>query len=290
MDTQPYLRSQTELLADCEARLRDTGNARWSDAEIYRALNDALLFWNDRVSVPHIYTITGGWLSNTFEYSLPNYVRPPLRAEVRRPMPYQEFGVNAGTVYNWQVIPTTTEPDGAGGLKLRLEAQPHTLEGRVVWMAPNSRMPTTVPTTSGSTDAAATSMVLGSAVDCDSTGYVKVNAEWLFYAGVTRAASTTTLLNLVRGLYGTTAATHSTSSSAAWGVAMDDLSLLRQLYDQAFAYLHSLYLTDAAQSEKSTHEKMMLHYQQRADAFWQTYAPKRQAPKFLLTRKVLIRA
>lgn len=287
MDTQVYLRSQTELLAEMEARLRDTSNARWSDAEIYQALNDALDTWYGKVAAPHLYTVPGGWLASTFTYSLPAYLRPPLYPEVERPIPY-DHEIDVATTYTWVPVSAVTEPDGSGGLTLRLLQPPHNLDGRIRWYAPNSRVPTTLPTTSGSTADTATSMTLGSAVDVEDAGYVKVGSEWIAYAGVTRNASTTVLNNLVRGLYGTTAATHNTGASVAWGVAVDDRRLWQQLRDQTQANCYRMEIGDGSVHETSRYEQYMNYYQTRADQFWPTYAPVRPAPRLVPNRKVFV--
>lgn len=285
MDTQVYLRSQTELLAELEARLRDTGNVRWTDAEIYQALNDTLDTWSSKVLLPYLYTISGGWLSSTYAYALPAYVRPPLYPEVEREVPYRDEDIPA-MAKTWQPIAARSETDGAGGLVLRLMTPAQDAEGRVRFYAPNGRVPTTVPTTSGSTASTATSLTLGSAVDVDDVGHVKINAEWLSYAGVTRGASTTVLDNLVRGLYGTTAATHNTGSSVAWGVGADSRTLWQQLRDQTQANCYRMQIGDGSVHETGRYEQYMNYYQTRADQFWTTYRPQRPAPRLLPNRRL----
>lgn len=286
--TTPYLRTQSELLADIEAYQRDTSNLRWSEVEIYRCMNQALLTWADKVLLPRLYTISGGWVSGTYAYDLPHYVRPPLFPQLLRRVPYEEYAVES-TTSTWQDVPGwETEPNSSGGLTLRLHAPPRTVEGRVLYYAPNSRVPITLPTTSGSTSSSATSMTLGSAVDIDDVGVVKVGAEYIQYSGVDRAASTTTLNNLVRALNGSTAGTHNTSSSVAWCVGADDPRLFQQLANQVRAFLNALPLTDGGVHETGRYEKLMNYYQVMSDQFWPTYHPVRKSPKLRLNRESFV--
>lgn len=285
-----FIRDQATILGDAEARLRDTGNARWTDAEIYRALNDALLTWHGRVSVPNVYTISGGWVSGDPDYALPSYINSKtIIPQMRRTIPYALWGqVSVDDSLTWVDVPGwTIEPDGSGGTVLRFDITPYSTEGRVLWFGVNGPVPTTVPTTSGSTAADATSMVLGSAVDCLDHGYVKANGEWIQYSGVTRAAATTTLLNLVRGVPGGIAAgVINTATSVYWGVAMPRLELYRVLLDQTFVFLHELYLTDAAPRETQVHQQMVGFYQGRIDKFWRSWVPMRK-PRVIIDRRFI---
>ena len=48
---QPVVRSQTQLLTDLEAQLRDTANAKWTDEELYRAINRGVRGWGMWISI-----------------------------------------------------------------------------------------------------------------------------------------------------------------------------------------------------------------------------------------------
>lgn len=282
----PYLRSQADLLTEIKVKTRLGSTARWSDAEYYNALNEVLYTWAEQVKLPHIYTITDGWLANEYEYALPSYIRPPIFPEMLRRVPHVDYVTNSLTT-RWQELPGwELLSDGAGGQVIRLSAPPRTMEAQVGFYAPNSRVPLTIPVTSGSTSATATTMLISTAIDIDDVGYVKCEAEWIGYAGVTRGATTTTLNNLVRALYGTTAAIHNTASSVTWGVAMDDMRLLKLLFDQWKSYLHAYFIQDGGTHEVSRHEKGMGYYDSLALMFWPTYRPKRQASGIKLNHKV----
>lgn len=290
MPTIPYLRSQSDLLTEVKAKTRLGSTGRWTDAEYYIALNEVLMTWNEHVRIQRLHSLADAWVASDFDYALPSYIRPPIQPQVKRLIPYYDDDAPQAQTHTWQdIVGWELESDGSGGQVLRLTSAPRTLEARVLFYAPNSRVPTAspLPTTSGSTAADATSLVLGSAVDIDDTGYVKVGAEWMSYAGVTRAASTTTLNNLVRGLYGTTASVHDTSSTVNWGVAMDDLRLNALLFDQWRAILNAYFLTDGGVHETGRYEKMMGYYKQLADAFWPTYKSRRPSPKLRLSRRAM---
>jgi hypothetical protein len=287
MDTAiPYLRSQDSLYAEIKVLMRDSGPTRWTAAEYYTALNQVLMTWADKVKFERVYTITDGWQAGTFEYTVPSYVRPPVFAEQLRRIPHDDYGlINPTTtrwqpVQGWELVANTT-----GGQAIRLYAPPRTMEGRVVWYAPNSRVPTTVPTSSGSTAADATTMLLGSAVDIDEVGIVKCESEYIGYAGVDRGSATTTLNNLARGLNGSAAATHAGSSSVYWCVAMDDMRLMRLLFDQWRSALHAYFIQDGGVHETQRHEKGMGYYDSLAMNFWPTYRPTRRTHDLVLNQR-----
>lgn len=275
----PYLRSQSQLLADVRARMRDAGKARWTDPEVYAGLNEGLLHWYRRVSIPHLYTIPGGWVSGTADYSLPAYIRGHIDPQQRRYSSHwlQVSGISSEADTWVDVQGFTVEPNGSGGQTLRLDFSPATDDGRVIWWAYNGQLPTTIPTLNAELSSSATSLTLASAVDdIDDAGYIRIGSEWLHYAGVTRGASTTTLSNLLRAVNNTTAATHSSGADVLWGVGAHRPDLYNQLYDYVRGYLHGLFLTNAAEAERAHHERLSLYYTQQADMYWRRYVPNRK--------------
>lgn len=278
--TLPYIRTQKQILDDLEALIRDTANGRFTELEIYLAVNQGLTRWADKVKVLYLYNLPGSYAAGTKEYTLPAYIRPPIFPEVHLPSPYYEHAIESYS-YEWRdLVGWDMQPNGAGANVLTVY-NPRSEAGRVWFYAPNSRVPTTnpLPTTSGSTSDTATSMTLGSAVDIDDVGTVKVGAEYLSYAGVTRNAATTVLNNLVRGLYGSSPATHDSASTVTWCVAADRLSLYDQLHNQARAVLAAMPQFNASTHERAIYQQLLQYFQQQADAYWQTYSqPRRQAP------------
>lgn len=285
----PLLRTRTQLIKDIEHRMRDRGNRRWKDEEIIRALNDSIALWQGRVSVPYVYTITGGWVSGTYEYSLPDYMGRRIRPQRRVLSPYIDTTTST-TQYVWaDVRGWDLDPDGSGGQTLRTqwnEGTPGTTsDARILWWAANGYLPETasVPALNANIDSDDTSLVLDAVYDVGRVGYVKVNAEWIQYAGVTDDGSNTTLGNLVRGV-GSTAASHSSGDSVEFGMAAPETRLWTQLQDQARALLHSLSLSEGPGQEMDHHRWAMQWHQQRADDFWKSYTPDVR-PRLRLSRR-----
>lgn len=275
----PHLRTQSELMADIRIRLRDPSAARWSSDEIYSAINDCLLTWYGRVSVPHLYELPSGWVAGQSDYTIPIYIRGPIDPQQRR---YSNNWLHVSGISSdadtWVDIGGySLEPDGDGGQRLRLEFSPPAGDARIVWWAPNSQVPLTLPVLDEALTSDATSLTLATAINSvDESGYIKIGKEWIHYAGVTYGASTTTLGGLLRGLNGTAAASHNDASSVYWGIGVHRMDLYGQMYDHATSFLHSLFMTNAAESERANHERLALYNQQKADAYWRRYVPARK--------------
>lgn len=266
--------TQTELLNRTERRQRDTTNKRWTDAEIYEAINDSIEAWGQRVLSPYVYTLTDGLESDSREYTLPQYVHSPMDLQIR--VPGEEMWT---AITSFHVL-----PDSGTGQLLNLGYSPPNAEARIVWWGRNSIVPTTVPTLSSTIDADDTSLTVNAAIDIADAGFIKIEQEWIQYAGKVVGASTTTLSNLVRGVFGTTAAGHNSATAVNWGTTVHRQDLFQQLRYQVSANLHALFLTDASSSEKETHQWAMRYWQQKADEYWRTYTPAR-SPKFRLSRE-----
>ena len=275
-----YLRDQGTILNDIKARVRDTGNARWNDSEIYRALNDALFTWHGRVSIPQVYTFLDGFTAGTNEYTLPRYVdTKTIVPQMKRTVPFHWWGnVAIDDSLTWVDIPGwMVEPDGLGGNILRFDLSPYSAEGRVLWWGHNGPLPTNITTLATELAQFAGNANLTDTVDCSDFGYIKVGREWIQYSSAI-FNSGTYLGNLVRGLNGGAEdATHSSGEEVYFGVAMPRLDLYRILIDQTIIYLNELYLTDAAARETQIHQQLISFHQGRIDKFWRAWVPQRKA-------------
>lgn len=281
----PILRTQTEILSQLETLLMDTANERWSDANIYAAMNLALDQWRGRVLIPYVYTVSSGFVAGTYEYALPDFVDGPITPQDKEYVGdwYYLTGLSADSL-SWQnLLEYTVEPTTAGGRVLRFSFQPTESDGRILWWGSNGPVPTSLPVTSATIDSDDTSVTLTTKPTLNRSGFVKIDSEWLQYAGITEAATTLTLTNLVRGLNGTTAASHTGGATVTWGIAMDNEGLLRQVLDQARAHLMEMWLSNPSSRETAHYEKQMVYYQGRADAFWRRYVSKRPT-RFTLSR------
>lgn len=269
---------------------------RWSDRQYRYAINQSLREWWDRVRVPHILDIEGLASSGEYAYDLPDYVRGPIVVQflVWPGNPYafidQPVGYTPGTGETWMEAPGwSLEPGDSGGQVLRLAARPYSASGRVIWHQPNGPGPLLADGTAalldGNISDTATSLTVTGAWDVHDAGYVKINNEWLRYAGVARGADTV-LQNLGRGINGTTAASHTATDEIEWGIGVDTARLWQQLQRQARLHLHEYQLADGAEHERANHERMLQWYQGQTEAFWQQYTPSRRV-RMRLTRGAL---
>lgn len=288
MIQSPILRAQTDILAEFRKRMRDPSgdNARWSDGEIYDAINIALYEWDGRVQVPRYYDID--FVSGTYEYTLPSYIDTAhLDIQAQRTIWGLEIDGDAWeTVYEdvvaWHVIPSST-----GGQTVVIESRVNTVDGRLIWWGHNGELPTTIPATEEEIDDDDTSVELDALVTpLGRVGYVKINEEWIGYSGYTDDGSNTTLTNLVRNLDGTTADTHTSGSDVDFGVAVPTDRLWQQLFNQVGAYLHLLFITDGSSTETETHERMLGYFKEEVRDFWKSWVPIRPA-KMKLSRAAL---
>ena len=255
---------------------------------MYLVLNQALLSWSDKVRFPRIYTISGGWLGNTAEYTLPAYVTPPLRPQAYRGVP----GLTDLTSYEaapvlWSTLPGWDVDTGGTAPVLRLELEPPTLDGRVVYYHTNGPVPTTLPTLNTTIDSDDTSIILTSTPEIGDVGDVLIGSEWIGYAGVSRGTATTTLTVDRRAKYSTVANSHTSGGTVYWGVTVDDGRMYRQLADQMRADLHALFLTDGAEHERANHERLMSFYQDRADKQLAMYVGQPAEVRMLLSRQMV---
>ena len=282
MQIIPYLIDQATFETQIEARMRDTSNARWSDVEIYGAINDAIQMWSTRVLMPYYYTISGGWIAGTYEYSLPSYITSPMQPQMKIYVGVYDYPITISDTLTttWVDIPAWgVESDGSGGQKLRLEVAPRSLEGRVIWWGHQQTIPTTITTLLSTITSSQTSLTLVNVANIPDSGYLKLDSEWIGYSKVDRTSGTTTLNNLVHSLTGTLAASHTGGVSAYFGIAAPRQDLYQQLQYQVMANLNALYLTDASPQEKDHHTFQMRYYQQLADEFGCT-TPRNTALKW----------
>jgi hypothetical protein len=247
-----------------------------------------LLSWSAKVRYPRVYTLTNGWSSGTAEYTLPVYVTPPLRPQAYRGVPNASYILSYDSApQQWTTLPGWDMDMGGTAPVLRLETAPSDLTGRVVYYPTNGPVPTTLPTINTTIDDDDTTLILTGTPEIGDVGFVLADSEWIGYAGVSRGASTTTLSNLERGKYSTTAASHTSSGTVYWGVVVDDARMYRQLADQMRADLHALYLTDGAEHERANHERLMSFYQGQADKQLALYVGQPKDTRMLLTRSVI---
>jgi hypothetical protein len=279
---QPYLYTQTELLTSIRTLLMEPTPDRWTDSNIYAAMSMALQSWQGRVRTPYIYTVTGGWVAGTYDYTLPSYIdSKTIQPQQRRTLyDWADIGLNDETWADIQAY--DIEPSSSGAMTLRLAYSHHsglvdqaTTEGRIIhWAAPGP-VPTATPTLSAGIDSDDTSLTIASKPSVGRVGYVKVDTEWLQYSGYTEGASTITLTNLSRGLNGSTAASHSLGATVIWGLGVESMALLNLLYDNTRMYLMQMYLSNPSSRETGQYEKQLVLFQNNVEKFWRGWVSSR---------------
>lgn len=254
-----YLITRGEFEDRVRIALRDLDGQRWSDVEMHGAVNDALAGWVGRVSVQVVAPMQ--WQADVYEYALPDYVRDVTQAH------WQD---DAGI---WHDLNVFHIHEGAlGGQSVELGEWVGTRPGRLFYWIANGPYPIQDATLTTTLASNGTSALL-SATAAPEHGYLHVGNEWVQWAGVERGA-TVTLLNLRRGVFNSTAASHASGSAVDWGIAMPEPSLVEQLMDQVAANLHLMYLQMGAAADQAVHERAASWYQQRADLYWRRHAPR----------------
>lgn len=289
------LKTQTELLDEIRAETGDpSSGGLWTTPNIYRAINRTLNVWSGKVVLPRLYSFTGGFVSGTWQYSVPTYIRGDVEVEIRLAI-HSVLGVvqEDDETLTWTtVFSGFLEPDSASGESavFRFHTLPYTQDGRIKWWAANGSIPTpaTLPKTSGALTSSDTSVTITTTSFVSDVGWIKINAEYMSYAGISRTATTVTLSNVQRGLFGSTAASHLTAQDVDWCVGADDPALWEHLLRQSIAFLHESRLHRGAVQDRANHEKMVNHMMAQADSLWRTsgYVTQKN-PRLMLDQTAL---
>ena len=278
MDTKNvFIRTVTDLEEDLAQRMNDWPDSKWTTQQKYQAIDATLYLWGDRVKVPHLYTLTGGFTSGTYIYALPDYIEGPIDVQFKQLTGYY-IGSQSSDDRRWAYVNAyDVDVSSTGGRELRLHYDVFNTDARIMWWGYNGPIPKTrpLPVTNGAVASDDTSLTLTSKPVVGTSGYVKINAEWISYAGVDEGSSTITLENLGRGQFNTTAAAHASGDTVDWGVAVTRRDLFEVLMYDACAHLHMMKLNDASQQERGHHTDQMLTYKQMSDEFWKRYAAPR---------------
>lgn len=286
-----YARSQLQLRTEILTMLDDTSNARWTDSQVYYAINQALSMWSGRVLVPHLYQPTSyEWDNNTYEYSLPAWVDERyIQPQMERQIPYNGYPITTDGTETWVDVPGfSVEPTTTGGRKLRFQTMPFAVSARIIYWSQAPKVFTTIPTLSSQFLSNATSIVLTANATDSYPGicYLKTEDEFLLATYNTRAAATITYDVVSRGLFNTFTDTANSATSVYMAVVVPEERLFVQLHDQAMAILHRMRFGLAAPEERTVHSQMVQLYQSQADKFWRSWTPARPI-KYKLDRRSL---
>lgn len=272
------LKSQDALLAEIEEEVGSSAaGGLWTAANIYRAINRAAQSWAGKVVLPRIYEFPTGFDGSAWRYAVPDYIRGDIDVEIRVAFNTGLSGLvsdGGSDVMTWTtVFAGRLEPEDAGGENavFAFHTMPYAQDGRILWWVENGPIPTTatdLPALSGGITSTATTLTVDQAITIADNGWVKVDGEYIGYAGVTRGVSTTTLNNLERGLFQSTAVVHDAADIVYWCIGVDDNKLWNQLTAQALCYLHEMRLHRGGMQDRRQHQEMVNYLQERANRFW----------------------
>lgn len=275
----PEAQKQSDIAGLILRAMNVTAGTRFTLAQTYLAMNNALMTMGERAAMPfqYLFDITNG----TREYTLPIYMDGPA-ITVQWKSRTWPWNVDLGaeddsrvwdTILMWQIYPNAT-----GTRTLRFHVDPPTTEGRILYHVTPYPIPTpsngTLPVTDAEISSSATSVVLTTKPIIGRNGYIKIGSEWMEYHGYTEASTKYTLTNLVRGIFGTTAATQTITSTVEWGLAFDNPMMYDILQHETIANLCSLYMLNPG-ADGSKYEDMWRREKQLAFEGWMKVAGSR---------------
>ena len=286
-----YLRDSNELTSTIRRTMRDVSNARWSESELYDAINESLSEWAGRVSFPCTYSL--GTLTDTTYYALPYYIKGDVTPQFLDQATYNASTETVTLTGDevWKRLPLyDIDYNDSGTLSVEVPGNSYYTSARVVYWVLNGPLPrpdNTVSTDWASDDTSLVVAMSDSPQSVPEVGYVHVNREWIFYAGTSYGSGTVTLQNTVRAQDNTTAAAHTTGDYVYWGIAIHDLRLLSLLQTQVRYKLHSMFLTDASPHEDEKHTWLRRDGIQQVNDFWRTYVPMKIPRRHLTTESYI---
>lgn len=273
MRVQPTLKGQHELERNIALRMRDPDNKRWSRAEIYRAINDAMDNWRSRVYIPMVFNFDTPMSRAQMTYTVPAYIEQPLMLQ------YQDaYSLNWHTLDRYELEPDLND---ANEQVIRVVRPCDSTSARIIWWGSNGHMSdqdTTLLTRIAKTGAGSDYANVDTDQYIGDAGYIQVDDEIMFYDNLTpnTGADGGFRVDLKqRAINWTRQATHDKGTPVQRCVAVPDERLWEVLYMQASRYLNLLYLTDASARERAAHEKMVNYADGWLASFWRSWTPNR---------------
>ena len=273
------MRLHVRTLTDIKDDLDDTLEAaatNWTPQRFRRALNRAIREISNKVLIPTTYTLATAWDADTFAYVLPAWIDTnALEAEWQ----------SATDPQNWHALHSFTIERGTDGLNyIRFQSAPFDATARLRYWHANGVAPITDPLLNAQIAADATSLVTKTKVTgIEPEGFIRIEDEYIQYAGVTQGASTTTLSGLIRGVAATTAAIHAADAQINWAIAVDEPIVFTAIEYFTLTALHEMYLNESAARKKRHHQEMIAYYKNAADVIMKQYVPA-VSPRFAIDR------
>lgn len=221
------------ILTDLAVALRDTGNSRWTAAEMRLALRNAMEELVSRVTIEDVYE--GEFVGTERDYLLPDYIEEVLHVERHvenlSPVGIRDFSHKYSIGSNYIRFGRLQPDEAIMRITYRMKFQ----------------VPiTTVANLTGSIDADDTTFPVATPYLYPIPGWLKLDNEVVFYSG----NSASGLSGGIRGLMGTTAATHNASTTAD-PLIPHNAAMHRALLWGGQFYCHQMKLNDAPGSNTS---------------------------------------
>jgi hypothetical protein len=259
------VRSQSELAQQIADEMNDSAHNRWTEEQIYRGMNSALRLQSERVWIPRMERWPDdGFGTTEAEYELPDYMDGPINPMIDR---------RAGTsllphVERYEPIRVYDVYTNELGVRvIQLGFDFDSRDGRIVFWFNNGPVPTTLVTLDSTLITTADDIVIAESPVVPKAGFVKIDDEWIGYAGIDYDGGLT-LHNLQRGAYNTTTAEHTDGTTVEWGIAAHRNDVYQHLAWETMIYLHQLYMNRASTQERQHHFDQVRYYKQIADEKW----------------------
>jgi hypothetical protein len=211
------------------------------------------------------YTYNFDFVDTTVLYTLPQYIMGSFQVQ------FQDDNNDWNDVRVYSV-----EFDQNGSKALRLPfIRGSGRNGRLLWWGRNAAPPQDTITLLANITSVSTTLQFTSTENIDIAGVVKINDEWIQYAGRTIANGIVTLTNLVRGVYDTTAASHDADTIIYPGFVVHRQDLLQELEDFVFMQLYTLVLRNGSSQERQSFEAMLNFHMNMVNTFWRKYTSPR---------------
>ena len=283
------VRPVKDVISRVRVSMRDEDNQRWSDAEMYNAINRSLDTWANRVYMQCVYDLPIDLNWSQIEYQIPYYIREPmiLQRKIER-----WYWTGTAQDERWSDVQGAyVIPDGKGGQQIYVDVDTSWLQqedARIIWHAEVGHVPpfdVFLATELGAEDSTLT--ISNTIIDTiGDVGYVIIDQELIQYSGVTETPTTTTLHGLLRACNNTARVTHASGVEVQWGIPYVDNALYNVLQTQVRSYLQYYYMTDSSAKETEHYQWTMRWEQQNADDFWKTWLPNRK-PQISLSRQAI---
>lgn len=282
------IKSASEIISSARVAMRDTLSERWTDAELWAALNESVAEWHGRVSYPATYSF--GYVDSETELTIPYYIKGDLQPQHRDYANYDSEGTQLDITGEevWKRVAMYEVLDDEDGTRtLVIPGSTRERELRCIFWSANGPFPSAacdVPAGGWTSDATTLVVDMATVSAVPDVGYVKVGDELIYYAGVTYAATSVTLSNCKRGVHGTTAAVHAADAVVSWCVVFPSPRLEGLLATQMRMYMHAYFLTNASPKETEQHTWLMRWWRQEVTNFWRTWIPQKPVSSHLTMR------